>query len=207
MTRKPPRKPPESKLKLFGHITHDQPATLQNVLELTEAQHRDINNLTIMQVHLGKAAGHPLKIADSLALLILMKKVLQRPLNPQEAERLGKLLVAADAVVPKPSPAGIVPSNDLATILESIQRLEAKLTAAPKEALANEVEWVSIQDFAKLIERAEWTVAENYCKTGKVICRKLDPMNPRSAWRILKSEAKRFKEEGFRKIVQDPNDS
>ena len=131
-----------------------------------------------------------------LQLLSLIEKAFLRLPTLVEAERLTSELLALGEVQQKQNQVADEPQRIITKLDEIKSLLEAKASTEPP------TEWVSVKEFAKLIDRSEWYVCEKFCKAGKVRCRKLDPMNSRSEWRILRSEARRFFEQGFKATVQ-----
>jgi len=148
----------------------------------------------------GSGASKPLAGIGTLELIQLLANVIGRPLNSAESERLAQGLIVLGAIQAKPQG----PSIDNEVILAKLTKIEALLDAVP----AVETEWVTVPMFAKLVKKSNWTINNN-CRLGLLRCRKNDS-GPKAQWRILKTEAKRVIEQGFKEQVQpayDPDDN
>lgn len=143
----------------------------------------------------GKSAMQPLRL-NVLKLILIVQEVMADVLNSAQSERLAAALLNLDALESKPQG----PEIDSERILKELAEIKAMLDAKP----AVETEWVTVDQFRKMVHKSKWTINNN-CRLGLIRCRKNDN-GPKAQWRILKSEAKRVIEEGFKEQVQEPYD-
>jgi hypothetical protein len=128
---------------------------------------------------------------DVMKLLALIVKAIQRPLNPSECERLGSGLLSLGLVEPSPK----APQVDLTAVMAELAKITEKL-----DGKLADPEWVSVNEFAELTGVGIQRVRK-WCRESKVNAFKMAD-SPDAEWRVQRKEAKRYKEEGFRRTVE-----
>ena len=143
---------------------------------------------------MGDLRGQVLSVAADELVAVVASVIGPKNLTWHQAEQLGRGLkrIGKGAKTVKTGH----PSDEI--IITKLDAILARLDANPP---STDGEWVSVERFAELINRRPYTITHEYCKKGLVRCRKLDPDVANSPWRIHRSEADRFKIDGFRQPV------
>ena len=81
------------------------------------------------------------------------------------------------------------------TVEERLERIEAMLSALVERQTVRE--WYTIEQFARLVERAAFTVRE-WCRHGRILAEKKDSgRGAYASWVISHAELLRFQREGL----------
>jgi hypothetical protein len=184
--------------------------TKEVIKELKAELKHQVARFPAFDAGLGQPAHNVYIHCNGMWLMQIISKLLtpkgspRRP-NSKVQQRFGKLLVSA-GVVRKYQPAGESKGKrqtDQEAVVALMKELSAKLDSGPISPPKQN--WLSPPEFKAATKcRSVWMIRE-WCRLGKVRCKKLDPSNPKSSWLVLATEVDRYLADGgFHEVVQQP---
>lgn len=88
------------------------------------------------------------------------------------------------------------------TLDERLERIEAMIGVLVERQQARE--WYSIEEFARLVRRSEFTCRE-WCRRGRIQAeKKQSGRGAHASWAVSHSELKRYRREGLRRLRTAP---
>lgn len=88
--------------------------------------------------------------------------------------------------------------QDMDALEERLSKIEAMLAALVNRPQPRE--WYSVEEFARLVGRSEFTCRE-WCRLGRIVAEKKNSgRGAHAAWAISHQEFERFQREGFRPL-------